>query len=83
MNFGPFHSVSLLSNNLLHSVLLVKQSIPVKITKSQQVLKDLFFEAPYADISFEVESEIIKAHKWLLTKNSKYFANMFASNVSS
>ncbi len=43
-------------------------------------MKDFFSEAPYSDISFEVESEIIKAHKWCLIKRNKFFANMFASN---
>ncbi len=54
--------------------------IPANTTKVQQVMKDFLAEAPYSDISFEVESKIIPAHKWWLCKKSKYFANMFSSN---
>ena len=63
--------------------ILVKLKVQVNLTKSQQNWKDLLLEAPYSDISFEVESEIIKAHKWVLAKNCKYFANMFASKIYS
>jgi len=42
-------------------------------------MKEFFFEAPYSDISFEVESQIIPAHKWLLTQRNKYFARLFSS----
>jgi len=43
------------------------------------LVKRLLTEAPYHDITFEVESELIPAHKWWLTKKNKYFANMFSS----
>jgi len=49
------------------------------LSKMQQALKDFFFEAPYSDISFEVGSEVIKAHKWWLIQRNKFFANMFSS----
>ena len=57
------------------------RAISTLLNKTQQTLKDFFFEAPYSDISFEVESESIKAHKWWLIQRNKFFANMFASNI--
>jgi len=46
-------------------------------------MKEFFLEAPYSDISFEVESQIIPAHKWLLIRRSKSFAHMFSSKTAS
>jgi len=57
------------------------QAQPANLTKIQQAMKQFLKEAPYSDISFVVESEIIPAHKWWLTKRSKYFANMFSSGM--
>jgi len=45
-------------------------------------MKEVFFEAPYPNISFEVESQIIPTHKWLLMQRNKFFANIFSSNIS-
>jgi len=42
-------------------------------------MKAFLAEAPYSDVIFEVESEKIPVHKWMLCKRSKYFANMFSS----
>jgi len=44
-------------------------------------MKQFLKEAPYSDISFEVESQVIPAHKWWLTQRSKYFMNMFSSGM--
>jgi len=46
-------------------------------------MKEFFFEAPYSDISFEVESQTLPAHKWLLIQRNKFFANLFSSKVAS
>jgi len=51
------------------------------LTKLQRTMKQFLKEAPYSDISFEVESQVIPAHKWWLTKKSKYFINMFSSGM--
>jgi len=48
-------------------------------TEIPNVLKRFFKEAPKHDIKFEVESQLIPAHKWWLSNRSKYFANMFSS----
>lgn len=41
--------------------------------------KMFFKQAPYSDVIFEVEKQLIPAHRWWLIKRSKYFANMFSS----
>jgi len=51
------------------------------LTKLQQTMKKFLIEAPYSDISFEVGSETIPAHKWWLTQRNKYFMNMFSSGM--
>jgi len=43
------------------------------------LLKLFLRQTPHHDVTFEVESESIPAHKWWLIKKSKYFANMFSS----
>jgi len=55
---------------------------PSHLTKLQQTMKQFLTEAPYSDISFEVEDQVIPAHKWWLTKRSKYFMNMFSSGMA-
>jgi len=45
------------------------------------LLKLFLNQAPQHDITFEVKSELIPAHKWWLTQRSKYFANMFSSGM--
>jgi len=59
-----------------------KLSKPVDLTDLQRTMKKFLAEAPYSDISFEVQSQIIPAHKWWLSKRSQYFANMFSSGMS-
>jgi len=53
----------------------------IDLTNLQRTIKHFLQEAPYSDISFEVESQVIPAHKWWLSKKSKYFANMFSSGM--
>jgi len=48
-------------------------------SKLSPLLKLFLNQAPQHDVTFEVESELIPAHKWWLTQKSKYFANMFSS----
>jgi len=50
-------------------------------SKLSSLLKNFLSQAPHHDITFEVESELIPAHKWWLTQRSKYFANMFSSGM--
>ena len=60
------------------SVETQKNSIK-KQFKEENIMKAFLREAPYSDVTFEVESEHIPAHKWWLCNKSKYFANMFSS----
>jgi len=50
-------------------------------SKLSSLLKLFLNQAPQHDVTFEVESELIPAHKWWLTQKSKYFANMFSSGM--
>jgi len=52
-----------------------------QLSHLQLTMKEFLRQAPYSDISFEVESQLIPAHKWWLTKRSKYFTNMFSSGM--
>jgi len=59
-----------------------KPSSSSDLTNIQKTMKQFLTEAPYSDISFEVESQIIPAHKGWLTQKSKYFMNMFSSGMT-
>jgi len=52
------------------------------LDKNTQIMKAFLAEAPYSDVTFEVEGQLISAHKWWLWNRSKYFANMFASGMT-
>jgi len=58
-----------------------KPSNASNLTSIQQTMKQFLTEASYSDISFEVGSETIPAHKWWLAQKSRYFANMFSSGM--
>lgn len=52
------------------------------LDQNTQTMKSFFTEAPYSDVTFEVEGQHISAHKWWLCNRSKYFANMFSSGMA-
>jgi len=67
-----------LENNTQESI--KKESKP--LDKNTEIMKAFLAEAPYSDVTFEVERQLIPAHKWWLCNRSKYFANMFASGMA-
>jgi len=85
--FGELISLVFGSSNELWLFRLGDSEISKSALKKQskdgmaQHLKAFLREAPYSDVTFEVESEQIPAHKWWLCKRSKYFANMFSSGM--
>jgi len=46
-----------------------KESKP--LDKNTQIMKAFFAEAPYSDVTFEVEGQLIPAHKWWLCNRTK------------
>ena len=48
----------------------------------QKPLKTLFMSKNASDLVFKVEDKLIPAHKQVLTERSKYFANLFKSNMA-
>jgi len=54
---------------------------PNNFSEEENANKSLFLNEEQSDILFKVEGKIIPAHKSILTKKSRYFANLFKSGM--